>query len=110
MNVNAEADVAYIAEKGLRIGPVVLKSWPAGICTRCGGTIYNAPFLSSASPVNFARGNAETPESSGSAIQANASIAICHYPPMLERGKSIAIQLAAVMPSPRMKNEPHKQV
>jgi hypothetical protein len=46
MNISPEADVAYIAEKGLRIGPVILTSWPVGTCSRCGGVIRNAPFLS----------------------------------------------------------------
>ncbi len=46
MNVSAEADTAYITEKGLRIGPVTLTSWPVGTCSRCGGVIHNAPFLS----------------------------------------------------------------
>jgi hypothetical protein len=42
VNVSAEADAAYIAEKGLRIGPVTLTSWPVGTCSRCGGVIHNA--------------------------------------------------------------------
>lgn len=50
MNVSAEADADYVAEKGLRIGPVALKSWPVGTCTRCGGTIHNAPFLGNKEP------------------------------------------------------------
>lgn len=53
MNVSAEADAAYVAEKGLRIGPVTLKSWPVGVCTRCGGTIHNAPYLSATEPGKF---------------------------------------------------------
>jgi len=28
MNVSADADAAYVAEKGLKLGPVTLKSWP----------------------------------------------------------------------------------
>jgi hypothetical protein len=46
MNVSTEADAAYIAEKKLRVGPVIQKSWPIGNCSRCHGVIYNAPFLS----------------------------------------------------------------
>ena len=46
MNVRPEADATYIAEKGLRIGPVTLISWAVGTCSRCGGVIHNAPFLS----------------------------------------------------------------
>jgi hypothetical protein len=41
-NVSPEADAAYIAEKGLRIGPVT----PVGTCSRCHGVIHDAPFLS----------------------------------------------------------------
>jgi hypothetical protein len=46
MNVSAAADAAYIAEKGLRIGPVTLTSWPVGTCSRCSGVIHGASFLS----------------------------------------------------------------
>jgi hypothetical protein len=46
MNVSAEADAVYIAEKRLRVGPVILKSWPIGTCSRCHGAIHDAPFLS----------------------------------------------------------------
>ncbi|SRR6266446_4351208 len=46
MNVSVEADAAYIAEKQLKVGPVVLKSWPTGNCSRCHGVIHDAPFLS----------------------------------------------------------------
>jgi len=53
INVSAEADAVYIAEKRLRIGPVVLKSWPIGTCSRCHGVIYDAPFLSSEEPGEF---------------------------------------------------------
>ncbi len=45
MNVSAEADAAYIAEKQLKVGPMVLKSWPIGNCSRCHGVIHDAPFL-----------------------------------------------------------------
>jgi len=53
MNVSVEADAAYIAEKQLKVGPVVLKSWPIGTCSRCHGTIRNAPFLSNKEPGEF---------------------------------------------------------
>jgi len=53
MNVSAEADAAYIAEKGLTLGPVILKSWPVGACSRCNGVIHNAPFLSNTEPGEF---------------------------------------------------------
>jgi hypothetical protein len=53
MNVSAEADAAYIAEKRLRIGPVTLTSWPVGTCSRCGGVIRNAPFLSNTEPGEY---------------------------------------------------------
>src|SRR5258708_40068941 len=53
MNVSAEADAAYIAEKDLKLGPVILKSWPVGTCNRCQGVIHNAPFLSNAEPGEF---------------------------------------------------------
>ena len=46
VNVSPEADAAYIAERGLKIGPTTLKSWPVGICVRCRGVVRNAPFLS----------------------------------------------------------------
>ena len=45
MNVSGEADAAYIAEKGLKLGPTILKSWPVGLCARCSGAVRNAPFL-----------------------------------------------------------------
>ena len=57
MNVSAEADAAYVAEKGLKIGPVALDAWPAGSCSRCGGVIHNAPFLSNTEAANFVRGH-----------------------------------------------------
>ena len=53
MNVSAEADAAYVAEKDLRLGPVILKSWPVGTCARCNGVIHNAPFLRNAEPGKF---------------------------------------------------------
>ena len=53
MNVSAESDAAYIAEKGLKLGPIVLKSWPVGTCTRCQGVIHNTPFLSKTEPGEF---------------------------------------------------------
>ena len=53
MNVSAEADAVYIAEEGLTLGPVILKSWPVGTCARCNGVIHNAPFLSNAEPGGF---------------------------------------------------------
>ena len=53
MNVSVEADAAYIAEKKLRIGPVVLKSWPIGTCSRCHGVTHDAPFLSNEEPGEF---------------------------------------------------------
>jgi len=53
MNVSVEADAAYIAEKKLKVGPVILKSWPIGICSRCHGVIHNAPFLSNLEPGEF---------------------------------------------------------
>jgi len=46
MNVSVEADAAYIAEKQLKVGPAILKSWPIGNCSRCHGVIHDAPFLS----------------------------------------------------------------
>lgn len=45
LNVSEAADAAYIAEKGLKLGPTILRSWPVGTCTRCGGVISNAPFV-----------------------------------------------------------------
>ncbi len=45
MNVSVEADAAYIAEKQLKLGPMILKSWPIGNCSRCHGVIHDAPFL-----------------------------------------------------------------
>ena len=53
MNVSAEADAAYITEKGLKLGPTILKSWPIGICSRCHGVIRNAPYLSATGPGKF---------------------------------------------------------
>ena len=53
MNVSAEADAAYITEKGLTLGPVILKSWPVGMCSRCSGVIHNAPFLSNTESGEF---------------------------------------------------------
>jgi len=53
MNVSAEADATYIAEKKLNVGPVVLKSWPIGNCSRCHGVIHDAPFLSNTEPGEF---------------------------------------------------------
>ena len=53
MNVSVEADAAYIAEKKLMLGPVVLKSWPIGNCSRCHGVIHDAPFLSNMEPGEF---------------------------------------------------------
>src|SRR5216684_8361455 len=43
MNVSAESDAAYIAEKGLTLGPMILKSWLVGTCARCSAVIHNAP-------------------------------------------------------------------
>jgi hypothetical protein len=57
MNVSAEADAAYIAEKGLSLGPITLKSWPVGTCARCSGAIHNAPFLSNTEPGEFCSSN-----------------------------------------------------
>ena len=57
MNVNTESDAAYIAEKKLKIGPVILKSWPVGICSRCHGVIHDAPFLSNEEPGEFCSRN-----------------------------------------------------
>ena len=53
MNVSVEADTAYIAEKKLKLGPVLLKSWPIGNCSRCHGVIHDAPFLSNEEPGEF---------------------------------------------------------
>src|SRR5258708_33030790 len=53
MNVSPEPDATYITEKGLRIGPVTLMSWPVGTCSRCGGVIHNAAFLSNEEPGEF---------------------------------------------------------
>lgn len=53
MNVSPEADAAYIAEKRLKVGPVILKSWPIGSCSRCHGVIHNAPFLSNEEPGEY---------------------------------------------------------
>jgi len=53
MNVSAEADAAYIADKRLKVGPVVLKSWPIGNCSRCHGVIHDAPFLCNMEPGEF---------------------------------------------------------
>jgi len=57
MNVSVEADAAYIAEKKLKLGPVVLKSWPIGNCSRCHGVIHDAPFLSNVKPGQFCSRN-----------------------------------------------------
>ena len=32
VNVSAEADAAYVADKGLKLGPTILKFWPVGTC------------------------------------------------------------------------------
>src|SRR5712692_2556180 len=53
MNVSVEADAAYIAEKKLKVGPIILKSWPIGNCSRCYGVIYDAPFLNNMEPGEF---------------------------------------------------------
>ncbi len=53
MNVSLEADAAYIADKKLKVGPVILKSWPVGNCSRCHGVIHDAPFLSNEEPGEF---------------------------------------------------------
>ncbi|SRR5712692_5184666 len=53
MNVSAESDAAYVADKGLKLGPVILKSWPIGSCSRCHGIIHDAPFLSTGEPGEF---------------------------------------------------------
>ena len=53
MNASAGADAVYIAEKHLKLGPVVLKSWPIGICSRCHGVVHDAPFLSNEEPGEF---------------------------------------------------------
>ncbi len=57
MNVSAEADATYIAEKRLRIGPLILKSWPIGTCSRCHGVIHDAPFLGNEEPGEFCSRN-----------------------------------------------------
>ena len=53
MNVRKEADEAYVADKGLKLGPTILKSWPIGACSRCRGTIHNAPLVSKTEPGKF---------------------------------------------------------
>lgn len=53
MNVCKEADEAYVVDKGLKLGPTILKSWPVGVCTRCHGVIHNAPYLSATEPGKF---------------------------------------------------------
>ena len=53
MNVRKEADEAYVADKGLKSGPTILKSWPIGACSRCRGMIHNAPYLSASGPGKF---------------------------------------------------------
>jgi hypothetical protein len=53
MNVSAEADAAYVADKGLQQGPVILKSWPVGACSRCQGPVHDAPFTSSSESGQF---------------------------------------------------------
>lgn len=53
MNVRAESDAAYIADKRLKLGPVILKSWPIGNCSGCHGAIHDAPFLSDVEPGEF---------------------------------------------------------
>jgi len=45
MNVSKTADETYKAEKEIRLGET-LKGWPVGTCSRCSGTIHNAPCLS----------------------------------------------------------------
>ena len=48
MNVSAAADALYIADKGLKLGPTILKSWLIGICSRCHGVVHDAPYVSKA--------------------------------------------------------------
>jgi hypothetical protein len=45
-SVRPEADAAYISEKGLRSGNERMEGWRVGTCSRCSGTIHNAPYLS----------------------------------------------------------------
>jgi len=45
INVSKTADETYMAEKEIRLGET-LKGWPVGTCSRCSGTIHNAPYLS----------------------------------------------------------------
>jgi hypothetical protein len=45
MNVSKSVDEAYIAEKEIRLSET-FKGWPVGTCSRCSGTIHNAPYLS----------------------------------------------------------------
>ena len=52
MNVSKAADEVYMVEKGIRLN-ATLKGWPVGQCSRCAGTIYNAPFLSKAETGEF---------------------------------------------------------
>src|SRR5262249_34862572 len=51
-NVGKTADEVYIAEKGIRLKET-LKGWPVETCSRCSGTIHNAPFLSKSEPGEF---------------------------------------------------------
>jgi hypothetical protein len=44
MNVRPEADAEYMSEKGISLNRV-LNAWPVGTCSRCQGTIINAPFV-----------------------------------------------------------------
>lgn len=50
-NVSIEADLTYLEERGQSREP--LKNWPAGVCTRCRATIFNAPFLATDEPGEF---------------------------------------------------------
>jgi hypothetical protein len=52
MNGGKAADEVYMVEKGIRLTET-LKGWPVGTCSRCSGTINNAPFLSKAEPGEF---------------------------------------------------------
>jgi hypothetical protein len=51
-NVSQVADEAYMADKGIRLTET-LNGWPVGSCSRCSGTIHNAPFLSKSKPGEF---------------------------------------------------------
>ena len=101
MNVGAEADAAYVTEKGLQIGPVRLKSWPVETCTRCRRTIRNAPYLSKHSSASFSSVHVVmlVRNRGGLAVPCNVSTVACSCPPNV-RASGTAIRHATAMQRP----------